>query len=354
MGKPKLPMPTSHSHRRPIHLGFIALSDAAPIIVAQEHGLFTRRGLEVALRREVGWATLRDKVIYGDLDVAHGLAGMLVATQLGLGCPASDVMTACVLSENGNAITLSRTLWDAGARDAASLRAEVRRRHGERRLTFGVVFPWSSHHLMLREWLRAGGLEPDRDVRVVVVPPAQMFRNLAAGTIDGFCAGEPWNSLCVQQNAGVVAACSVSQDMGHMEKVLMASARFAAARREEHVALVSALIEACAWCDEPQNRPELLPLLARPEYLNVPEAVLAPALTGPFDCGGGRPAPGTEFVRFAREETNVPSPARGAALIRRMAAAGLIPTAAADDANLARRLFREDIYRHALTHLQTA
>lgn len=347
-------MPIAPRSQRQIHLGFIALSDAAPVLVAQEHGLFARRGLDVVLHREVGWATLRDKVIYGDLDVASGLAGMLVATQLGLGCPASDVMTACVLSENGNAITLSRALWEAGARDASSLRAEVRRRHGEGKLTFGVVFPWSSHHLMLREWLRAGGVEPERDVRVVVVPPAQMYRNLAAGTIDGFCAGEPWNSLCVREGAGVVVACSVSQNLGHMDKVLMASARFAAARGDDHVALIASLVEACSWCDEPQNRPELLPLLARPEHLNVAEAVLAPALVGPFDCGGGRSAPATEFIRFSREETNVPTPARGTALIRRMAASGIIPASAADDASLARRLFREDIFRHALTRFQTA
>lgn len=348
-------MPTIRTSPRQIHLGFIALSDAAPVIVAHEHGHFARRGLEVHLHREVGWATLRDKVIYGDLDAAHGLAGMLVATQLGLGCPPTDVLTACVLNEHGNAITLSRALWESGARDAAGLRAEVRRRHGERRLTFGVVFPWSSHHLMLREWLRAGGIDPERDVRVVVVPPAQMYRNLVAGTIDGFCAGDPWNSLCVREGAGVVAACSADlPGTGRMEKVLFTSARFAAARRDEHIALVSALIEACAWCDEPQNRPALLPLLARPEYLHVPEAALAPALVGPFDCGGGHAAPATDFIRFSRDETNVPSPARGAALIRRMAAAGIIPAAAADDSNLPIRLFREDIHRHALTHHSAA
>lgn len=349
-----MPIAAPHHRTHSIQLGFIALSDAAPIIVAHEHGLFARRGLRVVLHREVGWATLRDKVIYGNLDVAHGLAGMLVATQLGLGCPASEVMTACVLSENGNAITLSRTLWESGIRDAAGLRAEVRRRHGESRLTFGVVFPWSSHHLMLREWLQAGGVEPDRDVRVVVVPPAQMFRNLAAGTIDGFCAGEPWNSLCVREGAGVVVACNAANEPAQMEKVLLASTRFAAARRDEHVALVSALIEACAWCDEPQNRAELPPLLARPEYLNVPEAVLAPALVGPFACGAGGPLSSGEFIRFARDDANVPSPARGARLIARMVASTLIPPETADDANLARRLFREDIYRHALTHLQTA
>ncbi len=349
-------MPTHQPgiHQRPIQLGFIALSDAAPIIVAHEHGHFARRGLQVTLHREVGWATLRDKVIYGELDVAHGLAGMLVATQLGLGCPASDVMTACVLSENGNAITLSRSLWDAGAHDAAALRTEVRLRHGERRLTFGVVFPWSSHHLMLREWLQAGGVEPDRDVRVVVVPPAQMFRNLAAGTIDGFCAGEPWNSLCVREGVGVVVASSAQDEPASMEKVLLASTRFAAARRDEHIALVSALIEACAWCDESQNRAELVPLLARPEYLNVPEAVLASALVGPFDCGSGRQESATDFIRFARADTNVPSSERGMALIRRMVASGLVPAKPGDNADLARRLFREDIYRHALTHLQTA
>ena len=342
-------MTVSRTRTHQIQLGFIALSDAAPIIVAHEHGMFARRGLQVILHREVGWATLRDKVIYGELDVAHGLAGMLVATQLGLGCPSTDVLTACVLSENGNAITLSRTLWEAGARDAASLRNEVRHRHGERKLTFGVVFPWSSHHLMLREWLRTGGVEPDRDVRVVVVPPAQMYRNLAAGTIDGFCAGEPWNSLCVREGAGVVAACSVSLNVGHMEKVLLTSGRFAAARRDDHLALIAALVEACAWCDEPQNRAALVPLLARPDYLNVAESVLTPALVGPFDCGTGGSQPATEFICFSRDDTNVPSPIRGASLIQRMAAAGLVPATAADDPNLSRRLFREDIYRHACT-----
>ena len=187
---------------RPLRLGYVPLTDAAPLIVAAARGLFTRHGLRVKLSREVGWATIRDKLFHGELDAAPVLAPMLWAAQLGLGSPAFPVCTALVLSLNGNAITLSTALRAAGVTDVATLRTEARQRRGERRLTFGVVHPFSSHHLLLRAWLKAGNLEPDRDVRIAIVPPAQMFRNLVAGTIDGYCVGEPWNSVAVAAKAG--------------------------------------------------------------------------------------------------------------------------------------------------------
>src|SRR5947208_3635729 len=154
-----------------LRIGFLALTDAAPFLVGRELGFFARRGLRVELRREIGWATIREKIIFGELDAAPAPAPMLWATHLGLGCAPTEVVTAMVLNLNGNAITLSNALWDAGVRDAASLRTHVRERRARQLLTFGVVFQYSSHHLLLRDWLRTAGLEPERDVRIVVVPP---------------------------------------------------------------------------------------------------------------------------------------------------------------------------------------
>jgi len=346
---PATPATSINSTRnRPLRVGFIALTDAAPFAVAEQLGLFTKHGLRVELRREIGWATIREKIIYGELDAAHALAPMLWSAQLGLGCPACDVLTALVLSLHGNALTLSRALWDAGVRDAAGLRAQARARRGQAPLTFGVVFPYSSHRLLLRDFLVSAGLEAGRDVRIVVVPPAQMFRNLAAGTIDGFCSGEPWNTLAVREGAGWCPAWSAAQQTGHIEKVLMVTSRFAEQRSAEHAALIAALLEACAWCDEPQNRERLAELLATAPYLNLPARVISPALLGTFDCGHGRTETIPNFHVFHRGEANVPTVDKAASLQRSLGAAGLLDAAVAADPKLPRRLFREDLYRAAL------
>jgi len=340
--------PVSTGRPRPLRVGFLPLTDAAPFAVAEQLGLFARHGLRVELRREIGWATIREKIIYGELDAAHALAPMLWSAQLGLGCPPCDVLTALVLNLHGNAITLSRTLRDAGVRDAATFRAVARERRGRQPLTLGVVFPFSSHRLLLRDWLLAAGLDPEHDVRTVVVPPAQMFRNLAAGTIDGFCSGEPWNTLAVREGAGWCPAWSAAQQPGHVEKVLMVTARFAEQRAAEHRALVAALLEACAWCDEPQNRERLAELLASAAYLNLPARVIAPTLLGQFDCGHGRIETVPDFHVFHRGDANVPTPDKAIALQRDLGAAGLLDPAAAADPKLPRRLFREDLHRAAL------
>lgn len=331
---------------RPLRVGFLALSDAAPFAVAQERGLFAKHGARVQLSREVGWATIRDKIIYGELDAAQAPAPMLWSTRLGLDSAPSAVTSGLVLNLNGNALTLSERLWAAGVRDAKTLREVARGRSGERKLTFGVVFNFSSHHLLLRAWLRAGGINPDRDVRIVVVPPAQMFRNLSAGTIDGYCAGEPWNSLAVREKIGWCPTWSSAQQPGHLEKVLMVTEHFAESRASEHAALIAALVEACAWCDEPCNREPLAQLLARAGYINQSAHIISPALTGAFDCGHGRTESVPDFHVFHTGQANRPSNAKAAALQQELAEAGLIPSGRAND-RLPGLLFREDIFNHA-------
>ncbi len=339
--------PSAPAVPRPLRLGFLALTDAAPLIAAQELGLFAQHGLRVQLSREVGWATIRDKIVFGELDAAHALAPMLWATQLGLGCAPADVCTGLVLNLHGNALTLSNRLWTAGARDAGTLRDEALRRRGENKLTFGVVFPFSTHHLLLRQWLQAARLDPERDVRIAIVPPAQMFRNLAAGTLDGYCVGEPWNTLAVQQGAGWCPAWSAALSPGQVEKVLMVRAAFARRRAPEHGALIAALAAAAAWCDEPHHRQPLTDMLASPLYLNLPAKVIAPALLGRFACGHGRVEEVPDFHIFSRGEASAPTASRAAALQSDLVSAGLLPVKLATPA-LARRLFREDLHRAAV------
>lgn len=343
--------PTSAA-TRPLRVGFVALTDAAPLVIAQQRGLFARHGLTVELRREVGWATIRDKVLYGELDAAQAPAPMLWAAQLGLGCGRSDVCTGFVFNLHGNAITLSTRLWAEGVRDAAALREAALRRRGENKLTFGIVFPHSMHHVLLRQWLRDARLDPEQDVRIAVVPPAQMFRNLVAGTLDGYCVGEPWNTLAVQQRAGWCPSWSAALSPGHVEKVLMVRTGFATRYTDEHRRMIRALAEAARWCDEPQNRAELAQILAAPAYLDLPADVIAPTLLGQFSPHAGQAESVPDFHVFSRGDANAPTAARAATLQAELVAAGLV--ARADlSSNLPRNLFREDLYRQALSQPAT-
>ena len=331
-----------------LRLGFIPLTDAAPILVAHTQGMFSRRGLDVELSREVGWATVRDKLIYRELDASHAVAPMVVSTHLGLGCIAAPSLTACVLSAHGNAITLSTALWARGVRDAVTLRDEIRRTRHDRLLVLGVVFAHSAQHMILRDWLRGAQIDPDRDVRIVVVPPPQLHRNLAAGTLDGYCVGDPYNTQAVREKTGWIAATSAELAPGHPEKIFMVREDFAAARHDEHLALVSALQEAAALCDDPAFRPELVRLLARPEYLNIPVKMLSPALLGPLDLGRGEePVSAENYMRFSREEANVPTPLRAQWIIDGFVRHGLVPKGQTLPADLARRVFRSDLFSQA-------
>jgi ABC-type nitrate/sulfonate/bicarbonate transport system substrate-binding protein len=331
-----------------IRIGFIPLTDAAPIVVAQTHGFFKKRGLDVELSREVGWATVRDKIVYRELDAAHCVAPMLVATTLGLGCIATPCLSAYVLNAHGNALTLSTSLWKRGVRDAFTLRDEIQRTRHERLLVLGVVFGCSAQHIILRDWLRGAQIDPDKDVRIVVVPPPQLHRNLAAGTIDGYCVGDPWNTLAVREKTGWIVATSADLAPGHPEKAFMVREDFAAARPDEHLALVSALHEAALLCDDVDFRPELARLLSRPEFVNVPPRLLSPALCGPLELGGGRePVSADNYIRFARDDANCPSPLRAQWMIDGLLRHGIVARNTPIPADFARRVFRSDLFAQA-------
>ncbi|MGN6555549.1 MAG: CmpA/NrtA family ABC transporter substrate-binding protein [Verrucomicrobiota bacterium] len=344
----KTPIQNFGTSRSVVRVGFVPLADCAPIVMAQELGLFHKYGVRVTLHRELGWATIRDKIIHGELDAAHALAAMPVAATLGLGSIECDCVTALVLNLNGNAITLSNELHRSGVRDGAGLREQiVGLRHGKT-FTFGIVSQFSSHSYLLRKWLAAAGIKPDRDVRIVVVPPPQMVANLKAGHLDGFCVGEPWNSVAVQSGVGWCVATSVDLHPGHPEKVLMVRRNFAEQKSAEHLALVAALMEACAYCDDARNRDQLISVLARPEYVNAPPAALRCGFEGPFDFGHGDVRPVPDFTVFHRNHANEPSGDKAAWVFERIRSSGLCENPAAMDFALGRAVFRGDLYEQAL------
>lgn len=324
-----------------VKLGFVPLTDCAPLVVAREFGLFARQGLRVALSRELGWATVRDKLVHGELDAAHAPCGLPFALRLGLGCPATECVASLVLTLNGNGITLSGELYRAGVTDLASLAEYIRLHRRTRRLVFGVVSLHSTHAWLLRSWLTRGGIKPDDDVHLVVAPPPQMPSHMAAGNLDGFCVGEPWNSVAIAQGKGWCAAASCELAPGHPEKVLALRGSFANDPDERQVRLTAALLEACAICADPTRRDEIIRLLARREYMGLPVAQIAPALTGRFPLGNRRVATLPDFVVFSRDDSNDPSTDKAGWIVQHLLDPSVRPRLSPLELG---RIFRSDLF----------
>ena len=333
-------------------LGFIPLTDCAPLAAAVEKGFFAREGLAVRLAREPSWANIRDKVAVGALDGAHMLGAMPVAATLGIDAIAKPMVAPITLSLGGDAITLSNAVADRlggiaedGALDPARLKAliESDRAADRPKLVLASVYAFSSHNYLLRYWLAAGGIDPGRDVRFVTVPPPQMVTQLAAGRIDGYCVGEPWNARALALGIGVTAARSKDIWNRHPEKVLGVTEAWAEAHPNTCRALVRALVAASAWLDD--HRAEAAHILARPHYVGADEATIAAALVGSAEA----PA---NHVFFAGAASY---PWRSHALwyATQMARWGHAPDLAAA-ARAAERTYAPELYRAAASDLGIA
>lgn len=269
-------------------LGFMPLTDCAPLVVARDKGFFAEEGLAVSLSREASWATIRDKVTFGALDGAHMLGPMAIAATLAADRPSAAMIAPMALNRNGAGITVSTAL--AAAIRATSL-AEVvaaRRAAGEPPLTFAVVFPFSIHNYALRGWLAGAGVNPDRDAGIVVVPPPRMVEQLADGRVDGFCVGAPWNAVAMAAGAGEMLAATSTLLPGAPDKVLGLSEVWASRNGQSLEALLRALSRAGVWADDPGNRDELAAVLARPDAVGVGVSVITRALESEivFQAGG--------------------------------------------------------------------
>ncbi len=206
------------------------------------------------------------------------------------------------------------------------------------------------HNLLLRHWLGAHGIRPDEDVEIIVVPPAQMVANLRAGNLDGYCVGEPWNSRAVHDDLGFVVATDLDIYPGHPEKMLGTTQAWAAENPRTHLAVVKALLEACRWCDEPANRPELIALVSRKAYVNADPAYSAFGLSGSYNYGFGRSAPTPDFNVFHRHDANAPNRSEAFWTLAQMARWNLLAMPA-DPAGVVAQVYPGDVYRQACQEL---
>ncbi len=310
-----------------LELGFIPLTDCAPLVVAKEMGFFAKHGLEqVTLSREPSWKAIADGIATKRLDAAQMVAGLPLALTLGMGGkPPVPVVTALVLARNGNAITLAKRFHDAGVRTPADFRAVIMQTP-DKVHTLGMVHPASMHNLMLRYWLAAGGIDPDQDINLTVIPPPQMVANLQSGNIDGYCSGEPWNSHAVQEGLGFVIATDLEIWAGHLEKVLGVREDWANQYPETHLALVKALLEACEYCDDYRNRETILELLCQPQYVGGKPEYIRPGFIDPYIRGTGAKAEVLpRYNQFYVDKTNCPYRVEGLWIMTQLARWGMTP-----------------------------
>ena len=342
------------SRRRVINIGYVPMTDCAPLIVAKELGFFESAGLDVNLSREAGWATVRERMIHRELDGAHAHASMIYEMGFGMGVNRVPCLTGFILSHNGSAISFSNELWNLGARDARSLKRVIDAHKGTRKFRFAVVMKFSTQNYLLRKWLRIGGIDPDNDVELVIVPPPQVFSCLMGGHIDGYCAGEPWSSIGLIEGVCWCAGLSDEVERMHPEKILLVHHRFAESRHEEHVAMISALIQASEYCDKQVNRYELAGILSQRKYFNVSREALLNALQGPFQRGMGEQSSALDAIIFRRNNASLPTEAKARWVLGEINRNKLMPESLELSSEEIQNYFRMDLYEEAEAMLQAS
>ncbi|WP_448555532.1 CmpA/NrtA family ABC transporter substrate-binding protein [Thalassotalea montiporae] len=353
------------NNKRNISLGFMPLTDCAPLVIAHELGFFESQGLNVTLKKQYSWATMRDKLHAGVLDAAQFLAPMPIASTLGLSGPAVNVIAPMVLSQNGNGITISMALYEeikfVHQRhhidlpiSAALLKPVIEARkkaskQTDTKLRFATVYPHSCHYYQLLTWFEQNGVNKD-DVDIVIIPPASMVEALQSDDIDGFCVGGPWNAKAVRDGVGVTGAtsCDIWPDMP--EKVLAMKQSWQEQHPETTKALIIALQQACDWLATVANRFEAARILSRHTYLDLHLSVIAPSLIG--SCLVHHqlsPRHIPSYNRFAldgNDTINKPELFHGEWLLSQMVKHQHIPAEVKLEA-LIDSVFRQDIYQQA-------
>jgi two-component system, oxyanion-binding sensor len=341
----------------PLCIGFIPLCDAASLIVAVDKGFARNEGLDVTLVREVSWSNVRDKLNIGLFDAAHLLAPVAIASSLGLGHVKVPIVAPFNLGLNGNAITVSAALhaaimdeiegdrFDPMATALALARVvDKRRKQGAEPLTFGMTFPFSTHNYQLRFWMAAGGVDPDEDVRLVVLPPPYMVDSIRNGHVDAFCVGAPWNSIAVDLGIGHILHFVSDILVRAVEKVLAVRQNWAEKHPDVLAALVRAHIRAAEFIEQPENRDEAAKILARPEHIGVDADLIRRTLDGHLKISpDGTSRESSHYLLVGREGADRPDPTQASWLYAQMVRWGQTPMSE-DALRTAMAVFRPDLY----------
>ncbi len=365
-----------------LKFGFIKLTDMAPLAIAAEKGFFEDEGLFVELEAQANWKVLLDRVITGELDGAHMLAGQPLGASIGFGTQA-EIITAFSMDLNGNAITVSNKVWKEMKKHipheggkpvhpikADSLKPVIGQYNDDgKAFKMGMVFPVSTHNYELRYWLAAGGIHPgyyapdkgdtsgtiSADALLSVTPPPQMPSTMEAGTIDGYCVGEPWNQQAVFKNIGVPVITDYEIWKNNPEKVFGVSKGWADKYPETHKSVVKAMIRAAKWLDEKNNanRPEAVKILAQSNYVGADYDVIANSMTGTFEYEKGDKRDIPDFNVFFRHNATFPYYSDAIWYLTQMRRWGQISEHKSDDwyMDIAKKVYRPDIYAEAAKEL---
>ncbi len=366
-----------------LKFGFIKLTDMAPLAIAYEKGFFEDEGLFVELEAQANWKVLLDRVITGELDGAHMLAGQPLGATIGFGTQ-SHIVTAFSMDLNGNGITVSNQIWeemkphipkDKDGKPVHPIKADALKpvidkyKDEGKPFNMGMVFPVSTHNYELRYWLAAGGINPglyaphkgdtsgqiDADALLSVTPPPQMPSTMEAGTIYGYCVGEPWNQQAVFKGIGVPVITDYEIWKNNPEKVFGVSKAWADKYPNTHIAVVKSLIRAAQWLDANNNgnRPEAVKILSQSNYVGADYDVIANSMTGTFEYEKGDKREVPDFNVFFRYNATYPYYSDAIWYLTQMRRWGQISEHKPDSwyMDIAKSVYRPDIYAQAAKEL---
>lgn len=336
-----------------VNIGFISLTDCSSVVMASVLGLDKKYGIKITPTKEASWASVRDKLVNGELHAAHVLYGLVYGVHLGVSGPKKDMAVLMTLSNNGQAITLSNEMRDKGATDGAGLARLIARK--EREFTFAQTFPTGTHAMWLYYWLAANGINPLKDVKTIVVPPPQMVANMRVGNMDGYCVGEPWNQRAIIDKIGFTAVTSQDIWTDHPEKVLGTSADFVARYPNTARAMVCAILEASMWIDaSPMNRSKTAETVSAKAYINTDTDVIRSRMIGQYENGLGKSWTDKNYMKFYNDgAVNFPYLSDGMWFLTQHRRWGLLKEDV-DYLAVAKKINQIDLYKQAASQVKAS
>ena len=332
--------------------GIIALTDCSPIVIAHEKGFFKKYGINSVVAKGANWAAIRDSLSTGDNQGTHMLIGMPIASTMGLlGSPKKPMIIPWILNRNGQAICL-KAEWKGKVQDdpkAIKPFLDEAKKKNEP-LTFAMTFPPGTHAMWMRYYLAAGGINPDKDISLITIPPPQMVANMKIGKMDGYCVGDPWHARAIADKVGYTSILTEDIWTNHPEKVCAFTAEFADKNPKTVKACLKALHEASVWLAKMENRPEQCELVSKPTYINCDKDLILGRLQGKVDYGDGRTKQNPNYMIFSDRNCNYPQPAYAKWWLTQFRRWGMV-TGAPDYEGVAKQVMRPDIYLEAMKEI---
>jgi nitrate/nitrite transport system substrate-binding protein len=335
-----------------LNFGMIALTDCSPIVIAHEKGLFKKYGINSKVTKGASWAAIRDALTNGDIQATHMLIGMPIASTMGLlDAPKKPMVIPWLLNRNGQCISLKADLKGKVAADPKALKPIVDAgKAAGKPFTCAMTFPPGTHAMWMRYYLGAGGIHPDKDVSLIVVPPAQMVANMKIGKMDAFCVGEPWNARVIADGIGFTSVSTQDLWPDHPEKVCAFTAEFAEKNPKTVKAVLKALHEASVWLDDMNNRPEQCQIVSKATYINCPPEILLGRMQGHYDYGDGRKKEDPNYMIFSKRNCNYPQYKYAMWFLSQYRRWGMVGPGV-DYMGIAKQVMRPDLYEEAMKEI---